>query len=143
MMHDVDQGKLVFALGTELKRQHVVSPPDWAHFAKTGHHRERTPLQDDWWYIRAGSILRAVALYGPVGTQKLRTKYGGRKNRGVAPDKFYRAGGNHIRKILQQLESAKLIAQEERGVHKGRVVTPLGRKVVHAVARVVQAQGGQ
>ncbi len=140
MLFDVDQAKLVAALAAELKRQHVVVPLDWASFAKTGHHREHQPVSDDWWYTRAASVLRSVYFRGPVGTEKLRVRYGGRKNRGVAPDRFYPAGGNHLRKILQQLEAAKLVKQAEKGVHKGRVVTPLGRKLIHAVAGVVRAQ---
>ena len=140
-MYDINQQGLVTALATELKRQHVVMPPDWASYAKTGHHRERTPANDDWWYMRAASVLRTVYLRGPIGTEKLRVRYGGRKNRGVAPDKFFPAGGNHLRKILQQLETAKLIKQEAKGVHKGRIITPLGRKFIHAVAGVVRAQG--
>jgi small subunit ribosomal protein S19e len=140
MMYDVDQGKLIEVLASELKRQHVVSPPDWAPFAKTGTSKDRPPVDDDWWYTRAASVLRTVYRLGPIGTAKLRVKYGGRKNRGYAPDKFFPAGGNHLRKILQQLETAKLIKQEAKGVHKGRVITPLGRKLLHAVAGVVKAQ---
>lgn len=139
MLFDVEQGKLVGALAAELKRQQVVTPPDWSHYAKTGHHRERPPVDSDWWYTRAASILRIVYLRGPVGTQKLRLHYGGRKNRGVAPDRFFPAAGNHLRKILQQLEAAKLVKQEEKGAHKGRVLTPLGIKFIHAVGGVVRA----
>lgn len=140
MMFDVEQSKLVNELAAELKRQNVVVPPDWAAFVKTGHHRERPPVDENWWYVRAASILRAIYLRGPIGTEKLRVKFGGRKNRGVAPDKFYAAGGNHIRKIMQQLEMAKLIQQAEKGAHKGRVITPLGRKLIHAIAGVVKAK---
>lgn len=143
MLFDVNQEKLVTALAAELKRQHVVTPPDWAAYVKTGHHREHPPVDDDWWYVRAASILRTIYLRGPIGTQKLRVRYGGRKNRGVAPDKFFPAGGNHIRKILQQLEAAKLVKQEAKGVHKGRIITPLGRKLIHAVAGVVKAEDAQ
>ncbi|MBR9693138.1 30S ribosomal protein S19e [Candidatus Woesearchaeota archaeon] len=140
MLYDVNQGKLITALAAELKRQHVVVPPDWAAFAKTGHHREHAPVDEDWWYTRAASVLRTIYTRGPIGTEKLRVRYGGRKNRGVAPDRFYPAGGNHLRKILQQLEAAKLVEQAAKGVHKGRVITPLGRKLLHAVAGVVRAQ---
>jgi len=139
MMQDVDQGKLVHALAAELKRQHVVVPPDWAAYAKTGNSRDRPPVDDDWWYVRSASVLRMVYLLGPIGTQKLRVKYGGRKNRGYAPDKFFPAAGNHLRKILQQLEAAQLVKQDAKDVHKGRVVTPLGRKLLHAVANLVKA----
>jgi small subunit ribosomal protein S19e len=139
-MRDVSQPKLVLTLAAELKRQHVVAPPDWASFVKTGHHRERPPVDEDWWYSRAASVLRTVYLRGPVGTAKLRVRYGGRKNRGMNTDRFFPAGGNHLRKILQQLEAAKLVKQEMKGVHKGRVITPLGRKLLHAVANVVKAE---
>lgn len=139
-MQDVSQGKLVKTLAAELKRQHVVTPPDWAAFVKTGNHRQRPPLDEDWWYTRAASVLRTVYLLGPIGTEKLRTRYGGRKNRGYAPDAFETAGGNHLRKILQQLEAAKLVKQDAKGVHKGRVITPLGRQLIHAVANVVKAE---
>ncbi len=140
-MLDVNQNKLITALAAELKRQNVVVPPDWAAFVKTGHHRERTPVDENWWYTRAASVLRTVYVRGPIGTEKLRVRYGGRKNRGVAPDRFYAAGGNHLRKILQQLEAAKLVEQAVKAGHKGRVITPLGRKLLHAVAGVVRAQG--
>ncbi len=140
MISDVDQAALINALAAELKRQHVVTPPDWAAFAKTGMHRDRPPTDNDWWYVRSASVLRTVYLRGPVGTQKLRTKFGGRKNCGMAPDRFYPAGGNHLRKMLQQLEAAKLVKQAEKDAHKGRVVTPLGRKLLHAVANLVKAE---
>lgn len=139
-MYKVDQQALVQALAAELRRQHVLAPPEWAAFAKTGMHRERPPMDENWWYTRAAAVLRTVYLLGPIGTEKLRVRYGGRKNRGVAPDRFYPAGGNHLRKILQQLEAAKLVAQAEKGVHKGRVITPLGRKLIHAVSGVITAE---
>lgn len=137
-MHNVKQTTLVTALAAELKKQNVVTPPDWASYAKTGNHRERPPIDENWWYTRSASVLRVVHELGPIGTEKLRVRYGGRKNNGVAPNSFARAGGNHLRKILQQLEAAKLVKQESKGVHKGRVITPLGRKLIHAVAEVVK-----
>jgi len=44
----------------------------------------------------------------------------------VKPEKFYKGSGNIIRKILQQLEKAELIKQNEQG-RKGRIVTNKGR----------------
>ena len=64
---------------------------------------------------------------GPIGVNKLRTKFGSKKSRGTKPEKFYKAGGKIIRNILQQLESNKLIAQKEIGVHKGRIITKEGK----------------
>ena len=58
-----------------------IKPPDWAKFVKTGVHRKYPPQQEDWWYTRASSILMKIYLNGPVGVQRLRTYYGGKKER--------------------------------------------------------------
>lgn len=101
-----------------------VRPPHWAAFVKTGRDREHPPLQEDWWYLRAASILRKLYLKGePVGIGSLRVAYGGRKNYGSAPEHFVKASGSAIRKILQQLEKAGLV---ERVAKKGRRLTPKG-----------------
>jgi small subunit ribosomal protein S19e len=63
--------------------------------------------------------------------EKLRADYGGRKNNGVKPSHATKAGGNSIRKILQQLETAGLV-QITRP--QGRRMTPKGRKLLQEVA---------
>lgn len=133
MIYTVDQQKLVLAVAEELKKH--IEMPEWALFAKTGSHRETLPRNADWWYIRAASVLRYCNMKGPVGVSKLRTKYGGRKNRGVAPDKFVLASGKVIRVILQQLEAAKLLKQDIVGNHKGRVATPAGTSLLVKAAK--------
>ena len=130
----VDPSELIQRAAEELKKQKLVSPLPWAKFVKTSHARERFPDNPDWWYTRAASILRAVAKLGPVGTQKLRVKYGGRKNRGHKPDKSYPASGSIIRKILQQLETSNLIKKTQKGVHKGRILTPEGTSLLDKIA---------
>ncbi|RLG85267.1 MAG: 30S ribosomal protein S19e, partial [Thermoprotei archaeon] len=52
------------------------------------------------------------------------------KRRGSAPPHFRRAGGSHIRKILQQLEKAGLVKK----VPGGRTLTPQGRALLDRVA---------
>lgn len=118
----------------ELKKQKIVQPTDWAKFVKTGHHKERLPDDPDWWYHRSAAVLRSIAKLGPVGTEKLRTKFGGLKGRGHKPEHFYKASGSIIRKILQQLEKAGLIKQVAKGVHKGRVLTPQGVSFLDKIA---------
>ncbi|MBR9683287.1 30S ribosomal protein S19e [Candidatus Woesearchaeota archaeon] len=118
--------ELINQAAAELKKQSLVQPLDWSKFVKTGHHKERLPDNPDWWFYRAAAILKSVHKLGPVGTQKLRTKYGGRKRRGHKPSHFYQASGSIVRKILQQLEKSELIKQEAHGVHKGRVLTKKG-----------------
>ncbi|ALU11954.1 30S ribosomal protein S19 [Ignicoccus islandicus DSM 13165] len=108
-----------------------IRPPEWAMYAKTGPHKDRPPMDVDWWYYRAASILRKLYISGePIGIETFRTIYGGRQRRGVAPAHFKKAGGSHIRKILQQLEKVGLV----RKTKNGRVLTPAGRSVLDHVA---------
>lgn len=118
----------------ELKKQKLVQPLEWSKFVKTGRHKERLPDNPDWWYYRAAAILKSIHKLGPVGTQKLRVRYGGKKRRGHKPAHFYRASGSIIRKILQQLEKAELIKQEKKGNHKGRILTPKGISFLDKIA---------
>ena len=112
--------------------------PDWAKLVKTGHAKKRQPLQENWWQMRAASILRKIYRHGPIGTSKLRTKYGSKKNRGHKPERFYRASGKIIRVMLQQLEKAQYIKQEKHGNHAGRVVTPKGKSFLDKVGKATK-----
>jgi small subunit ribosomal protein S19e len=130
----VNPNNLIFQVADELKKQKIVEPTSWASFVKTGRSKERFPDNPDWWYYRSAAVLRSIAKLGPVGTQKLRTKYGSRKQRGHKPSRFYPASGSIIRKILQQLEKAELIRQDQKGIHKGRVLTPKGISFLDKIA---------
>lgn len=136
-IYDVDSSELINALAEELKKVDAVKPPVWAAFVKTGISKERPPVNRGWWYVRAASVLRHVSARGPIGVAKLRVMYGSKKNRGVAAEHFYKASGNNIRKILQQLEKAELIKKDKAGVHKGRVITPKGLKLLNNTAKVL------
>ncbi len=136
-MYDVDATELIDGIAEELKKVEAVKPPEWAIFVKTGVHKERPPVREDWWYVRAASVLRKVRLMGPIGVSKLRTLYGGKQSRGYKGEVFKRASGNIIRKILQQLQKAELIKQGDKGVHKGRVATPKGIKFIDDIAKKI------
>lgn len=131
---EVDAQELIGKAAEELKKENSIKPPVWSTFVKTSHARERLPERNDWWYVRSASVLRTIARLGPVGTQKLRTKYGGRKNRGYKPEATYKGSGSIIRKVLQQLEKSGLIKQTQKGVHKGRVLTPKGTSFLDKIA---------
>ncbi len=133
-IYDVDQSELVEKAAEELKKVEDIKPAEWALFVKTGAGRERAPADKNWWYKRAASVLRLVYKLGPIGVEKLRTKYGGKKNRGMKPEKFYKASGNILRKILQQLEKAGFVKKDEIKSYKGRVVTPKGRSFLDKIA---------
>lgn len=133
MIFNVPQDKLIQKTADELKK--LVHMPSWAPFVKTGTHKDRPPVDPDWWYVRSAAVLRKVHLYGPIGVAKLRVKYGGKKNRGMKPERFYKGSGSVLRKVLQQLEEAKLIKQATIGKHKGRVITPKGTSLLFSTAK--------
>lgn len=129
-VQDIQAQELIERTAKRLTEIEQIKAPNWAPFVKTGNHKQRPPVNPNWWYVRAASVLRKIYLLGPVGTAKLRRKYGGRKNRGVAADSTRSGSGNIIRKILQQLEVAGLAKQVVKGNHKGRVITPKGLSIL-------------
>lgn len=143
-MYDADPQELVSKAAEELKKIPEIKAPEWAAFVKTGMHKERPPVSNDWWHIRSASVLRAIYRIGPVGVSKLRAKYGGKKNRGHKKEHFYKGSGSILRKVIQQLEKAGLIKFAEKGTHKGRVVTPKGKsfldKIASQITKPVQGQ---
>tara|TARA_Y100000310_G_C20317433_1_gene639104 strand:- start:10 stop:537 length:528 start_codon:yes stop_codon:yes gene_type:complete len=133
-VYDVEPNVLIEKASEELKKNDEIKPPEWAAFVKTGISRQRPPVEKDWWYTRAAAVLRKVYRLGPIGTSKLRTHYGGKKNRGAKKEHTYPASGNIIRKILQQLEKAELISKVEKGQFRGRKISPKGRSFLDKVA---------
>lgn len=123
---DVPRQELIERTAAALKSVQAISSPAWATFAKTGMAKDHPPTRPDWWHVRTASVLAKLANHSPVGVQKLRTWYGSKKNRGVKPEHFYKASGNILRKILQQLEKAGFAKKVEKGLHKGRAITPQG-----------------
>ncbi len=139
-MKSVNNNEVIEKLAIKLKGS--VNPPDWAAYVKTGHGKQRPPLREDWWFVRAAAILMSVQKLGPVGVSKLSVKYGTRKDMGVSPERFSRGSRNVIRKILQQLESSGLLKQEEVGVHKGRVVTNDAIKLINEASKEALKSAG-
>ena len=132
---DVPADKVIDAVKADLKKELKV--PEWAQFVKTGPNRQRPPQQDDWWWTRAASMLRKVYIDGPVGVSRLRTWYGGKKDRGVKPEKTMKAGGKIIREMLKQLEGLGYIKTSK----KGRELTPKGQSYLDAAAKKVSGVG--
>ena len=133
-IYDVYPNELIEKAAKQLKEMPEIQPPEWATFVKTGVHKERVPADKDWWYARAAAVLRSVYRLGPIGVNKLKTKYGGKQRRGHKPSRFKKGSGNIIRKCLQQLEKAGLIKNIEKGQHKGRKITPKGISFLDKIA---------
>ncbi len=133
-IYDVDPTELIEKTAQEMKNLKELMPPEWAAYAKTGVHKERPPVEKDWWYKRAAAVLRSVYKLGPIGTSKLRKKYGGRRRRGHKPQHTYKGSGKITRKVLQQLEAAGFLKKTEKGGNKGRVLTPKGKSFIDKIA---------
>ena len=135
-IYDADIQKSIEKLGDSLKS--LIKVPEWTKFVKTGSAKERPPVETDWYYKRAASILITIYKRGPVGVSKLRLKYGSKKNRGHNPEKFRRASGKIIRTILQQLDKTGLTQFKKDGVHKGRIITGKGKSLVDKNAVIIK-----
>jgi len=135
---DVSADKLIGKLKEELKQVKEIQPLEWSYFVKSGVHKERPPQQEDFWHLRSASLLRRIYLDGPVGTERLRSYFGGRKGRGHRPARFRKASGSIIRKILQQLETAGLIEKNQN--KEGRKISSKGRKLLDRIAYEVSKE---
>ncbi|MDR0912496.1 MAG: 30S ribosomal protein S19e [Methanobrevibacter sp.] len=123
-VYDVPADLLINQIANEFNEKNdKIIAPDWANFVKTGVHKERKPDDIDWWYTRCASVLRRVYIDGPVGISRLRTFYGGKKDRGMSPERFKEGSGSIVRVALKQLESAGYVEKKP----EGRIITPQGR----------------
>jgi len=134
---DVDPHSLVNKAADALEKEGFKAPA-WAPFVKTGQHRERPPVQNNWWHVRCASVLRSVYIKGPIGVSKLRKRYGGNKRRGVRPRHFRLASGNILRKCLQDLQKAGYVEYRDKGIKKGRVITGKGKKLLDNLAKTIK-----
>ncbi len=127
---DVPASALISAVAEDLKKQGI-EKPGWSLFVKTGPHRERAPDNENWFFERMASILYRIYKQGPLGTESLRTYYGGKRRRGVKRPHFRKAGGKIIRACLQNLEKQGLIKKGK----KGRVITGKGQAYLNRKAK--------
>lgn len=134
-IYDIETGKLIEKASKHLKEEKIVEMPEWAKFVKTSHGKERPPMNNDWWYMRSASILRKIYVLGPVGVSKLGKKYGCKKDRGHKPEKTVKGSTKIIRTILQQLTNAGMIVSAEKGVHKGKIITPKGKSFLDKLSK--------
>ena len=133
-VYDVPADHIIRRVAEELKKRKEVAPPEWAAFAKTGVHKEMPPEDPDWWFIRAAAVLRRVYVDGPLGVERMRSFYGGKKNRGSRPNAFRKGSGSVLRKALQQLEAAGLIIHDKTG----RKVSPAGMSFMDNLSHEVK-----
>jgi len=120
-------------LADALKKMPEFKMPEWAFFVKTGTGKIKPPMSNDWWYNRAASILRQIYINKVVGVNRLRNKYGNRKNRGMKPERFAKGSGKIIRTILQQAEKTGFLEKVKEGKRFGRKLTKKGTEFLDLI----------
>ncbi len=130
----IEAGKYNKLLAEAIKKSGSFKQPDWVSFVKTSTHKMRPTIEPDFWEKRTASILRQIYIRGTVGVERLRTRYGGRKDRGMSPPEFRKSGGKQIRVILQQAEAAGLV-EKVKDKKAGRKLTEKGRQFLEGAAK--------
>ncbi len=137
-LYDAPAEDLIEAVAEKLADESAIEEPEWLQFTTTGVDRELPPEQEDFWVRRAASLLRKVAIDGPVGVGSLRTEYGDAKQGSnryrVRPRRQSEGSGNIIRTALQQLEEAGYVDTAEG---EGRVITGEGQSLLDDTATEV------
>jgi len=131
-LYEVPANEYNEKLAEALKQIPEFKMPEWAFYVKTSVARERPPTEQYWWQKRAASILRQLYVNGTVGVGRLRTRYGGRKNRGSKPERFRKGSGKIIRTILQQAEKAGFVEKLE-GKKPGRKLSDKGKEFLDSL----------
>ncbi|MBU4069510.1 MAG: 40S ribosomal protein S19 [Nanoarchaeota archaeon] len=136
-IYDINAQEYNLKLAEALKAIPEFEKPEWVDFVKSGPAKER-PIDDlDFWHKRAASILKQIYKRQKLGVNRLRTKYGSKKNRGFKPEKFKKAGGKIIRMILQQSDKAGFteITKTIKGskVRPGRQLTKKGKEFMDGI----------
>lgn len=132
-LYDVPTDELISELADRLEDR--IEAPEWSQYTKTAASKELPPQNGDFWFVRAGSILRKVATKGPIGVERLAVEYGS-KSRGsnryrVAKAKTSTGSKKINRVILQQLEEEGLV---ETAKGEGRRITDEGRSFLDSAA---------
>ncbi|SRR3989338_5758519 len=135
-IYDVNAGKLIEKAGEEIKK--LVKIPEWTKYVKTGAGKERPPIDKDWYYKRLAAILRRVYIKGPIGVNRLRVDYSGKRNIGTTGEKVFKGSGKVIRTCLQELEKLQFIKKVEKGSSKGKIITSKGKSFLDKLAKQVK-----
>lgn len=131
-IYSINPRELNNKVASALKEIPEFKAPEWALYVKSSMARARPPEDEDFWYKRTASILRQLYIKKIIGVNKLKTRYGGKKNRGQRRSKFKKGSGKIIRVILQQAESAGLV---EKAKKPGRKLTTKGRELIEGMAK--------
>jgi small subunit ribosomal protein S19e len=120
-IYEVCPDALNKALAEYLRSSELLVPPKNVDIIKTGHGKEMPPMDEDWFYKRAASVVRKLCINtikgctSGVSVPRLSVSYGNIKNRGCRPSKNVRGSKGYLRKILQDLEKCDWVVKAEKG----------------------------
>lgn len=132
--------KFINILSESLKDEKKIEKPVEADHIKSGHNRELAPANENWYHIRAASILRKLYMEELTNPEKSKfgfgvlwfaRVYGGSKNNGHKPSHTVTGSKSLVRRILQSLENAKLVSKVAKG---GRKLTETGHSYLEGIA---------
>ncbi len=133
-IYELPSGEYNTKLAKALKQITEIKEPEWAAYVKTGVAKKRPPQEKDFWQKRTASILRQAYIRNVIGVNRLKTRYGSKKNRGMKPERFKKASGKMIRVILQQCEAAGLLEKANQpGKRAGRKLTTQGKELMEGI----------
>ena len=134
IVYSADANEYNDKLANALKEYPEIVAPEWMAYVKTGIAKQRPPVEADFWRKRAASIMRQAYVRGIVGVNRLKTRYGSKKNRGMQPEIFRKGSGKIIRVILQQAEAAGLLEKTDDEAKKaGRKLTEKGKELMEGL----------
>jgi len=134
IVYSADANEYNDKLANALKEYPEIVAPEWMAYVKTGIAKQRPPVEADFWHKRAASIMRQAYVRGIVGVNRLKTRYGSKKNRGMQPEIFRKGSGKIIRVILQQAEAAGLLEKTDDEAKKaGRKLTEKGKELMEGL----------
>lgn len=136
-VYDLDAREYNLKLAEALKKIPEFEKPEWVDFVKSGPGKERPIEDENFWHKRVASILRQIYKRESVGVNRLRTRYGSKKDRGMKPERFKKSGGKIIRTILQQSDKAGFTEIAENRLNKRK----LGRKLTNKGTKFLETLG--
>merc|ERR1712032_573382 len=128
---DVTAAAFIDAYAAFLKRGGKVDVPMWSDIVKTGVHKEHGPYNPDWFYVRVAAVARHVYVRGTCGVGGLKKAYGSSYRRGTMPSHHQDGSGSIARKVLQTLETLKIVEKAPNG---GRRITREGQRDLDRIA---------
>ena len=133
-VRDVAAADFIKALAAHFKRSETINPPDNTAFIKTACHKESSPLDQDWFFIRAAAVARKIYLK-PIGVGQLSRTFGGKARRGTRTNVFKKSCRGIIRQCIAQLKEADMVEPHRNG---GWKITEEGQKALDTIAVAVR-----